>query len=527
MNADASYDEALAALMGPEHQAKTPEEVKAASLRRTRTISDIHEYCRRIQGSALLPVRRVIHVAGTKGKGSTSIMCEAILRHRYGMNTGLFTSPHLMDIRERIRINGRPVSRHVFAQAYWEVRKRLEEGAKRSDYDSTLPTLPGYFRMLTLLGLFIFGHHAEPTMDVIILEVGMGGRYDATNVLSMTDYPTAAGVTLLDYDHVRVLGHRLEEIAWEKGGVFQVVKGPAGKASVRPFSEGWDPSQSDDVKETGVTSNHRTFYALDSNTESAIDVLRTCARVEGQGARLVLVGSRHSDYAIPDEVSLGLAGKHQRENAALAVALTGELFRMCGTPLTDKGIDAMYQGLTQVSWPARCQTVIHGTQTFRLDGAHTIQSVQAGLEWFQESRSAKLPTVLFFNCSHERNPVELLPLLCEAGFDRVFFCRSDSTRPSMVAKKGAREYLQENGIELVQQYLPEGPETWQQTLMAIWKHMDKTNVPAACDLSASEAVASMGNDGCEIFVTGSLYLVGSVLTVIEWSEKEANGRLEL
>mmetsp|Transcript_19438 Transcript_19438/g.36754 ORF Transcript_19438/g.36754 Transcript_19438/m.36754 type:complete len:551 (-) Transcript_19438:42-1694(-) len=535
-----SYDEALEALMGPDHQAKTPEEVKAASLRRTRTISDMGEYWKRIQqpeGNATnlqLPVRRVIHVAGTKGKGSTSIMCEAILRHRYGMNTGLFTSPHLMDVRERIRINGRPVSRHVFAQAYWEVRTRLEEGSKtKSDYDSTLPVLPGYFRMLTLLGLFIFGHHAEPAIDVIILEVGMGGRYDATNVLSLTDYQTAAGVTLLDYDHVRVLGNRIEQIAWEKAGVFQIVKGQTGQSSLRPFSEGWDPNQHKEKiarsssSSSEPVSNRRTFYALDSNTESAVQVLQTCAFVEGEGARLVLVGSKHPDYAVPDHVSLGLAGRHQRENAALAVALTRELYHVCGASFTDKGTEAMYTGLTQVSWPARCQTVVHGTHTFRLDGAHTIQSLQAGLEWFQGARDTKRPAVLFFNCSHERNPVELIRLLCETGFDQVYFCRSDSSRPSMVAKKGARDFMEENSIPVVEEYLPKTTETWQQTLMAIWKHVDTKNVPAACDVSASEAIASISNDPFEIFVTGSLYLVGSVLSVIDWSEQEAEGRLNL
>ena len=525
--------------MGPDHQAKTPEEVKAASLRRTCTVADMGEYWKRIHHhqqqhdrTTLLPIRRVIHVAGTKGKGSTSIMCEAIMRHRYGMNTGLFTSPHLMDVRERIRINGRPVSRRVFAQAYWEVRKRLEDGSKGSQYDAALPTLPGYFRMLTLLGLFIFGNHAEPTIDVIILEVGMGGRYDATNILPMTDYQTAAGVTLLDYDHVRVLGNRIEQIAWEKGGVFQIVKGEGGQSSKRPFSEGWDPVQhKQDVADGSIkeskTSQNRIFYALDSNVESAIQVLQTCAFVEGQGARLVLVGSKHPDYAIPDHVLLGLAGKHQRENAALAVALSRELFRVCGASFADQGTDAMYTGLAQVSWPARCQTVFHDSHTFRLDGAHTIQSLQAGLEWFQGARDTKRPAVLFFNCSHERDPVELLPLLCEAGFDRVFFCRSDSSRPSMVAKKGAREYMEEKNIPVVEEYLPKNTETWQQTLMSIWKHIDTNHLQVACDLSVSEAIKFVMNEPSEIFVTGSLYLVGSVLTAIDWSEQEAEGRLIL
>lgn len=531
-----SYEQALDALMGVVHQAQTPQEVKAASQRRTQTIADMHEYWRRIhdgrpQQPPQMSVRRIIHVAGTKGKGSTSIMCEAICRHRYGMNTGLFTSPHLMDIRERIRINGLPVNKKVFAQAYWHVRRRLEAAATRNDYDPTLPVLPGYFRMLTLLGLYIFSHHVEPTLDVIILEVGMGGRYDATNILPMTDYQSVAGVTLLDFDHVRVLGHRIEEIAWEKGGVFQVIKGEAGQSSLRPFTVGWKLDK-EDKPLRDETESSRTFYSLETNSEAAIRVLQTCAKVEGRGAKLVLVGSKHPTYGIPQHITLGLAGRHQRENAAIAVALTTELHQKCGgaTTFPDLGTAAMYQGLSQVSWPARCQTVIHNEHTtFRLDGAHTVQSVQAGLEWFRgvQCDADKRPAVLFFNCSHERNPVELIAPLIETAFQRVFFCKSDSTRPSMVAKTGAREYLQETRISISEELLPTAPETWQQTLMSIWKHMDLTHsVPTFCDLSAADAVDSLGEEPVEVFVTGSLYLVGSVLSVIGWGEEEAQGNLK-
>lgn len=520
-----SYDEALAALMGPEHQALTPEEIKKASLRRTRTVLDMQEYWRRIQGENVFPVRRVIHVAGTKGKGSTSIMCETICRHRYGMNTGLFTSPHLIDVRERIRINGLPVNRHVFAKAYWDIRKRLEQGSKISDYDNELPILPGYFRMLTLLGLYIFGRHVEPSVDVIILEVGMGGRYDATNILPMTEYNTVCGVTLLDFDHVRVLGNRIEQIAWEKAGIFQVVKGPEGESSSRPFSEGWDPEKRHD---TPKKKSDRRFFALDTNTESAVNVLETCARIEGQGGELVLVGGKHPKYAIPADISLGLAGKHQRENAALAVALTSELYRICGGDrFQDQGENAMFEGLSQVFWPGRCQTVHFHNHVFRLDGAHTIQSVRAGIAWFQSVRDTNCSSILLFNCSHERNPVELLLLLKDAGFDRVIFCRSDTSKPSMLSKKGAKAYLEENGVLVKKENLPKPPETWEQTLGAIWKHINDTaDVPMISDISVIDAVSRIGEISTEVFVTGSLYLVGSVLNAVDWSEEESGGRLD-
>jgi folylpolyglutamate synthase len=547
MMEEGTYEAAMAALLGPTHQAQTAAQVSAAAQRRTRTIADMREYMQRLRlldgddatCRSRLP-RRVIHVAGTKGKGSTAILCEAICRHRYGLQAGLFTSPHLMDLRERIRINGRPVGKAVFTQAYWEVRRRLVAGAATSDYDPTLPVLPGYFRMLTLIGLFCFGHHAQPRIDVMILEVGLGGRYDATNLLDRDEFVTAAGVTLLDYDHVRVLGHKLEQIAWEKAGIFQVRKGVDGPQSARPFEDSANPTHAARKGTTGACTHtpSSTVFALDSNTPQAVDTLRTCAQVEGEGAQLVLVGSSVARYRIPDEVTLGLAGRHQRENAALAVALCTELVRLCQGAgnhqiVVDHGVDAMYAGLSQVSWPARCQTVASTSEcphTFRLDGAHTIQSVQSGLEWFRTVRDATRSAVLVFNCSHERDPVELLSLLEDAAlFTHVSFCPSDSTRPSMVAKQNARQYLVANNIPIVEEWLASSTTTtpsWQETLLSIWKHLDRSKkTSAVCSSSAANVLSDLGHPGCEVFVTGSLYLVGSVLNVLNWYEQEAEGAL--
>ena len=232
------YADALDCLLV--HQASSKDDLQKTAARRTRTIQDMKIYLRRI-GLADFPSNiDVVHITGTKGKGSTACLCESILRRHHGKRTGLFTSPHLVDIRERIRINGQPVSQDVFGQVYWEVRTRLEESATRDrknnhnnnnnngveniyEDDPDLPDLPGYFRMLTLMALFTFAKYL-PKIDVIILEVGMGGRYDATNVLDRVGRNVVCGVTLLDLDHVRVLGNTLEQIAWEKGGIFQDVK---------------------------------------------------------------------------------------------------------------------------------------------------------------------------------------------------------------------------------------------------------------------------------------------------------------
>jgi folylpolyglutamate synthase len=147
---------AVAALYSSEHQARSKQEIENASMRRMRTIQDMREYLRRTNVD-LSPSIAIVHVTGTKGKGSTACLCESILRERNSYKTGMLMSPHLVDIRERIRIGGRPVSQAVFGNAYWNVRRMLEEHA--NEKDDELPVLPGYFRMLFLLAVYILANY--------------------------------------------------------------------------------------------------------------------------------------------------------------------------------------------------------------------------------------------------------------------------------------------------------------------------------------------------------------------------------
>lgn len=171
----------------------------------------------------------VIHVAGTKGKGSTCAMSESILRQR-GLKTGLFTSPHMVSFRERIRINGDPIDKNKFAHYFWNVYHQIV--TSNAFYDR-----PMYFQFLTVLAYKIFLHE---NVDVAIIEgnvkvdvsfpfysclemtfpkiVGVGGRYDATNVVRN---PIVCGVTTLDIDHTNSLGNTIEEIAWQKAGIMK------------------------------------------------------------------------------------------------------------------------------------------------------------------------------------------------------------------------------------------------------------------------------------------------------------------
>jgi folylpolyglutamate synthase/dihydrofolate synthase len=167
----------------------------------------------------------VVHVAGTKGKGSTAAMAESILRQA-GPTTGLFTSPHLISPTERFRVNGKSVSEKRYLDAFWGALDILqrEDGAAAGDMHTSVaqhegafkqpPALLG-FNLLTLVALKLF---AEEGVDVMVLEVGLGGRLDATNTLPR---PLVCGVTTLDFDHTEFLGSSLADIAGEKAGIFK------------------------------------------------------------------------------------------------------------------------------------------------------------------------------------------------------------------------------------------------------------------------------------------------------------------
>jgi hypothetical protein len=162
-----------------------------------------------------------LHVAGTKGKGSVCAYSESILRSA-GLKTGLFTSPHLMSVRERFRVNGAAIDTDDFKDVFWDVWGKMKQRQKEQLQEQmdphsfhALSELPAYFRFLTLLGFAAFKHL---NVDVSVIEVGLGGRLDATNIMSS---PAACCITSLGMDHMAVLGNTLEKIAFEKAGILK------------------------------------------------------------------------------------------------------------------------------------------------------------------------------------------------------------------------------------------------------------------------------------------------------------------
>uniref|UniRef100_A0A674NMT6 Folylpolyglutamate synthase n=1 Tax=Takifugu rubripes TaxID=31033 RepID=A0A674NMT6_TAKRU len=310
----------------------------------------------------------IIHVTGTKGKGSTCAFTEQILRS-HGFRTGFYSSPHLVQVRERIRINGQPIGKELFTKYFWQVYGRLEKSK-----DAHGGTMPAYFRFLTILAFHVF---LQEEVDLAVIEVGIGGAYDCTNIIRR---PWVCGISSLGIDHTQILGDTIEKIAWQKGGIF--------KPGVPAFT----------VKQP----------------EDAMVVLRDRARETGCPLRVCPELDDYQKHCGP--LRLGLAGQHQHSNASLAIQLSHTwLQRRCRPALSD------------TEWPGRNQTLKHGALTYFLDGAHTMRSMQACVDWFISSTvlmcfSGPVARVLLFNATGERDSAAMLKLLVPCHFDFAVFC---------------------------------------------------------------------------------------------------------
>ncbi|KAG7827071.1 hypothetical protein KL920_005069 [Ogataea angusta] len=223
-----TYKDAITALNSLQSNAATIEAARrAAGANNSRLIPEMLEWTRRIGYKPQdLDRLNVIHVTGTKGKGSTCAFATSILlQYRSPAQVpgakitkiGLYTSPHLKSVRERLVINGKPISEALFTKYFFDVWDRLSTSASDPErFPEMGPGVkPAYFRFLTLLSFHAF---ASEKVDTAVYEVGVGGEYDSTNIFV---HPTACGISSLGIDHTAVLGDTLEKIAWNKAGIFK------------------------------------------------------------------------------------------------------------------------------------------------------------------------------------------------------------------------------------------------------------------------------------------------------------------
>jgi len=295
------------------------------------------------------PHRRyaVIHIAGTKGKGSTAAMAEAILRAA-GYRTGLYTSPHLHTMRERIRIGGELIPPSTVVELFGRLRPAIE-----ADPDLTV------FDILTAMGFLAF---AEAGVEIAVVEVGLGGRLDSTNVVS----PAVCLITALSMDHTEILGPTLAHIAFEKAGILK----PGVPAVTAPQAE-----EAMAVLRQVAAERGAPLWTLEGWRYGPKDIAPTGQR-----------GEIHSPDGSHWSIRLPLLGRHQWENAALAVAAVGQL-RERGWMIPD---EAIREGLERVRWPGRFE-VLQEEPPLVLDGAHndasatrlaeTVAEVFPGRRW--------------------------------------------------------------------------------------------------------------------------------------------------
>jgi len=329
----------------------------------------------------------MVHIAGSKGKGSACAMLEGALRS-CGHTTGLFTSPHLVDVRERVRIGGRLIGREAFGAALSLCR----DAAREIVDDHGEPT---YFEMITALGFTAF---ARGAVDIGVIETGLGGRLDCTNVID----PVAVGLTSIQLEHTEILGDTLEKIASEKAGIMKpgvrAISVPQDERVIRVFRAraeevgcelsvlGGDISYSDRFQSSTTRAAHR----------------RVCVG-DGEGAI--------------EHLSVPFPGEHQAHNCGLAIALCQELSRR-GHDLPSASVVA---GIESARRPG-CLEEVRSSPRIFVDGAHTGESVRATLVAAREQISFD-SLVVVFGCAFDKDIDAMLKALRLAA-DKVVFTRA-------------------------------------------------------------------------------------------------------
>ncbi|KAI1822596.1 FolC bifunctional protein [Xylaria intraflava] len=480
---------------------------------------------------------RCIHVAGTKGKGSvcaylTALLAQGDEKTRAAVGrVGTYTSPHLVSVRERIAIDGVPISQDLFARYFFEVwdacteaaraelaarrsaktgeqRKEEEEEEENERQDEISEeelrgpaTKPFYFRFLTIMALRVF--LGEGVRSAVV-ECGIGGEYDSTNVLPAAAV-TAAVVTQLGIDHVSMLGATLPEIAWHKAGVF--------KPGRRCFT--------------------RSLGGPDA--EATMRVLRR--RAEEKGATLVEVEDgdveRWGGVPAGGEGAGYLEGGFQKYNQALAVLAAREHLRVlaseaAGSEAEGTAVDAKERledipssftsALQYARLRGRCETREdeRAPATWLIDGAHTVESLAEVARWFVGKINEDTKTILIFNQQDRDAPRLVRELLAgiEAGI-------SPSTVDGRRRQLFAHAIFTRNDLEPRREAEPERDLSVQQATATALRAASPTTPTSVLD-NVMDAVAearglAYGNkDGkTTVLVTGSLYLVGALLRTLE------------
>jgi len=316
-----------------------------------------------------------VHIAGTNGKGSTAAMLESILRAA-GMRTGLYTSPHLERINERIRIDGRPISDDDFAAAWTRVHVAIEPLLAAGK----LAAHPTFFECVTAMAFSAFAARA---VDFAVYEVGMGGRLDATNIVE----PEVAVITTIDFDHENYLGHSIEEIAAEKAGIIK--RGASVVSAVeRPEARAVVARR---CREMGARLVEVDSAWRLEEVQSAGGYYRAAAALPDSAKRLMLAPSLPGRFQLRNALTAATAARFLAERG----------FRVAG--------DATAYGIATTRWPGRLERLSASPAVY-LDGAHNSQAA-AELKRFWDENFEGRRILLVYGAMRDKAVDEIAGML--------------------------------------------------------------------------------------------------------------------
>ena len=385
---------------------------------------------------------KIIHVAGTNGKGSTCSLISSILQSD-GYKVGLYTSPHLVDFTERIKINHKPIDRKKVSELLERIKPFIKKVANKPSYGH-----PTFFEVITSMAFIYF---YEEQVDFLVLEVGLGGRLDATNVCE----PLISVITHIDYDHMDKLGNSLVEIAREKGGI---------------------------IKPEGIVISSNQYEEVYNEIKKIADEKNSLVYSVGRGISCEIVKSDINGvifnlkgiYNNYKNLHTPLLGRHQADNAATAITAT-EALKIRGLNISKKAIRT---GLEKVKWTGRLE-IIQNNPTLILDGAHNPSGIRIVRQALKEIFSYHR-LILVLASFADKNYKKMIQIIAPKA-DLIVATKTTSPRaaPPQVIAKEAAQYIKKNKIMVTE------------------------NIPQAINCALSN---SKKDD--LICITGSLYTVG-------------------
>ena len=421
---------------------------------------------------------------------------------------GLYTSPHLRFVRERIQINNEPLSEDVFAKYFFEVWDTFEEAANTRSRPSDASAKPVYFRFLTLMA---FHTYVREGVDTAIIECGIGGEYDSTNIITK---PIVAGITSLGIDHTAMLGNTIEEIAWHKGGIIK----PTVPCYTVP-----QPPTAQSVLENRARDVNAPITIVERNPQL-------------------------------QNIKLGLTADFQHINASLAIAIAWHHLFLIPYKSSYSLPPQFIQGLEQVRWPGRCEIRHERKISWYIDSGHTLESIELAGQWFASQISnneppplssqskrmdRRLTRILLFN-QQTRDANALAKALHttlsrtsvndndnEQPFSHAVFCtnitsKSAGYKPDLVSMNANKQDVDKLSVQ-------KGlAETWRGICgEGKGEVVVKGSIEEAVEwcrdvaLEMTDGREVMEEDKVKVLVTGSVHLVGGFLEVLAMGEDES------